>query len=79
MDPQHLAILKGSWRTGEKFSAIEPGVFPCASEIELFDGNIQGGYKDCEWDQAEVFKFLGNGSQLTILFNYSEFKTNEYG
>ena len=38
VDPSHLVSLKGSWRTGEKFGAIEPSLFTCGSEIKLFDG-----------------------------------------
>ena len=40
MDPAHLISLKGSWRTDDNFGAIEPSVFACASEVQLYDGSV---------------------------------------
>ena len=50
MDKAHLIQLKGSWKTDTFFGAIEAAVFTCTSQFTLYDGSVQGGSDDCEWD-----------------------------
>ena len=69
LDVAHLIQLNGSWRTDEFFGAIEAAVFTCASQVTLFDGSIQGGSEDCEWDKDKVLEYLGSGASLVTFYN----------
>ena len=61
--------LYGSWRSDDNWTALEFGLYPCATRLELFDGSVQGGGDDCEWDKKAVAEYLGNGVSIHMLLN----------
>ena len=71
--------LHGSWRSDDSWTAFEPAILACASRFEMYDGTVQGGTDDCEWDFDAVKDYIGPGPRMLILFNQKEFKSNQYG
>ena len=69
----------GNYRSDDSSAAIEPSLFPCASKVELYDGSVQGGYIDCEWDELKVRDYLGSALSLLVWHNQSIFDSTAYG
>ena len=61
--------LYGSWRSDDNWTIIEVGLYPCATRFELYDGSVQGGSDDCEWDKKAVGEYLGHGVSMLMLYN----------
>ena len=49
-DMHKIHDFKGSWRSHDNYNAIDIGLFPCASSIQMHDGTMYGGHDGCEWD-----------------------------
>ena len=71
--------LYGSWRTDDSYTALELGIFPCASRIENYDGSVLGGHDDCEWNQRAVEEYLESGPTMLILYNQVQFNERKFG
>ena len=72
--------LYGSWRTDDSYTALELGIFPCASRIENYDGSsVSGGHDDCEWNQRSVEEYLELAPSMLILYNQVEFNDRKFG
>ena len=75
---QNFSIF-GNYRSDDSSAAIEPSLFPCASQLEMYDGTVQGGSIDCEWDELKVREYLGSALSLLVWYNQSEFDSTSYG
>ena len=65
--------LYGYWRSDDSYTALEPMLLPCATQIEYVDGTLGGGHDDCEWDQTKVQEYLNKAPSALILYNTVEF------
>ena len=58
--------LYGTYNSGEAYSGIDVGLFPCASRITLFDGSELGADQSCEWNQTKVQEYLGRAFYMDV-------------
>ena len=70
--------MYGSRRSDISYSAIELGLFPCATRFEFFNGSVSGGHDDCEWDQKKEQEYLKSAPSALLLYNQIEFVEYEY-
>ena len=42
--------LHGTWTSGDDYEALDITVIPCGQEITMFDGSVDKGHDNCNWD-----------------------------
>ena len=60
--------LRGTWETSENYALIDYMVMPCASKVELFDGRVIGGGKECK-GKKETQEYLDTLFNIEVLYN----------
>ena len=43
--------LYGTWTSGDDYQALDINILPCGLHITLFDGSVDKGNEDCNWDK----------------------------
>ena len=71
--------MKGFWRNGGKYQALEFGIYPCATRFTKSDGTQFGGGNECVWDKSEMMEYLGSAINLMAYYNHGTFKQHDYG
>ena len=65
--------LYGTWTLGD-YKALDVIIKPCTSEITLFDGSIQRGPENCNWDRQVALDYFGETFSFIAFYNQGQFR-----
>ena len=70
----------GTWADGKGYAALDIQAVPCGYQYTAYDGTVERGREDCNWDKEKLKEYLGGTSfELNIFSNQSVLDVRDFG
>ena len=76
---EHGHEIWGTWTNGKSYGAMDIMAVPCGYQYTAYDGTVERGREDCNWDKEKLIEYLGASDYLNIYSNQSVLDMRDFG